>query len=93
MVFKTLTCLVQEKKKYKVFLLASYLKIVPKYAVLAFLRSHWSIFSGVHSWPALVTIFRIAAAFRNSFRVTGGYRKVETCSLKRVTGRIFTISK
>jgi len=33
------------------------------------------------------------AAFGTTFRVTGGYRKAGTSSLKRVTGRIFTIRK
>jgi hypothetical protein len=32
------------------------------------------------------------AAFGTTFRVTGGYRKAGTSSLKRATGRIFTIS-
>ncbi len=32
-------------------------------------------------------------AFRTTFRVTGGFRKARTASLKRVTRRVFTISK
>jgi hypothetical protein len=32
------------------------------------------------------------AAFGTTFRVTGGHRKAGTNSLKRATGRIFTIS-
>ncbi len=50
-------------------------------SVPAFLRSHWSIFANVHSWPAL----------GKAFRDTGGFRKDGTSSLKRVTGGIFTI--
>ncbi len=49
---------------------------------LAFLRSHWSIFSIVHSWLAFGTIFKN----------TGGYWKSGTSLLKRATRRIFTIS-
>jgi hypothetical protein len=71
-------------------------KIVPKAAsnsVPAALCSHWSIFFSVRSWPDVGTIFERQAAFGTTFRVTGGYRKAGTSSLKRVTGKIFTISK
>jgi hypothetical protein len=33
------------------------------------------------------------AGFRTTFKGTGGYQKAGTSSLKRVTGRSFTISK
>jgi hypothetical protein len=48
-----------------------------------FFENTLSLVEGVHSWPAFGTIFRI----------TDGFRKAGTSLLKRVTGRIFTISK
>jgi hypothetical protein len=45
--------------------------------------SHWAIFSNGHSQPA----------FGTTFDDIGGCQKAETSSLKRVTGRNFTISK
>jgi hypothetical protein len=47
-------------------------------SVHAFLSSDWSVFPSVHSQQAFGT---------------GGYQKAGTSSLKRVTGRKFTISK
>jgi hypothetical protein len=41
---------------------------------------------------AFRTVFRTQAAFGTTSRVTGGCRKAGTSSLKKVTGRIFTIT-
>ncbi len=50
-------------------------------------------FSSVHSWPAFKTISESQAGFRTTFKGTGGYQKAGTSSLKKVTGRNFTIMK
>jgi hypothetical protein len=52
-------------------------------SVPVFLRSQCSIFSSVHLWPA----------FGTTIRVTAGYQKAGTTSLKGVSGRIFTFSR
>jgi hypothetical protein len=72
------------------FLLASLktvlLKIVPKAA--SNFCSGFPLLSSVNFFQCI-----FIAGFRNNFRDTGGYQKAGTSSLKRVTGRIFTICK
>ncbi len=60
-------------------------------SVPAFLTSHWWIFSGVHSWPAFRKFSGSQAALGQPEAAIG--KLGGTSFLKRVTGKIFTISK
>jgi hypothetical protein len=96
MLFKFLACIVQEKNKYKDCKHLLILKILPaniKISFMTFLSSHWSISSCVNSWLALEIILRVTGSFHANFRITGFYQKDETSFQKRVTGKIFTVSK
>jgi hypothetical protein len=90
MVFKFLACLVQEKINMK-FLLAS-LKTLTDSETCSESRIKFLFRLSLHS--------RLSEQFSGSqfgygttFRDTDGYQKAGTNSLKRVTGRNFTISK
>ncbi len=62
--------------------------------VFPFLHCHWSIFSNVQYMSASETIFRITGGFRNSLLESqAAYLKAGKSFLKKVTGRIFRISK
>ncbi len=54
---------------------------------------HWSIFSSVHHSRLSEHISEYQAAFGTTFSVTGGYLKAGIGFMKRVTGKIFKISK
>jgi hypothetical protein len=59
-------------------------------SALTFFSLIGRFFSGyIHGWLSE----QFSGAFDAAFGVTGGYRKAGTSLLKRITRRIFTISK
>ncbi len=86
--YKVPACFLKTLKNYK--------KVSPKAA--SNLRSSVLSLSlvlqcTVHSWRLSKNHKSLQAAFETAFRVTGGYLKARTRSLKRVTGKFFTMSK
>jgi hypothetical protein len=102
MVFKFLTCLDLEKNQYVVFacyfenLTTVILKVVSKAA--SYFCSGFSLLSLVNFFLVYIhsrlseQFLESQAGFGTTFKGTGGYQKAGTCSLKKGTGRIFTIS-
>ncbi len=101
MVFKFLACWVLRKIKIK-FLLASLKTLTNSKSCsenrrkfLFRLCSHWSIYSSVHDeyiHSRLSEQFSVSqTGFGTNFEGTDGYQKAGSSSLKRITGRNFTI--
>jgi hypothetical protein len=101
MVFKRLALLVKQKNQCKVLLAAlkglTNSKDCPVSRIKFLFRLSYTLIveiSPVYMDGRLSKqLSESQAAFGTTFKVTGGFRKSGTSPLKRVTGRIFPISK
>jgi hypothetical protein len=95
MVFKFSACLILEKNQHEVFAcffetLTNFTKATYNFCSFALIGELLLVY--IHD-RLLEQFSESLAGFATFLKGTGGYKKAGTSSLKRVTGRNFTISK